>query len=70
MDDDIKWTTEGEEVKEVEVEGLENKTERGLAFLDTLSIINENGSIKTRVHRKENIHGPIPQFPEQSPLGT
>ena len=52
VDDDIKWT-EGEEVKEVEVEGLENKTERGLAFLDTLSIMNENGSIKTRVHRKQ-----------------
>ena len=47
VDDDIKWTTEGEVVKEVEVEGLENKTERGLAFLDTLSVVNEDGSIKT-----------------------
>ena len=28
VDDDIKWTTEGEVVKEVEVKGLENKTER------------------------------------------
>ena len=36
VDDDVKWTTEGEVVKEVEV-GLENKTERGLAFLDMLS---------------------------------
>ena len=53
VDDDIKWTTEGEVVKEVEVEGLENKTERGLAFLDTLSVVNEDGSIKTRVYRKE-----------------
>ena len=26
VDDDIKWTTKGEVVKEVEVEGLENKT--------------------------------------------
>ena len=49
----FKWMTEGEVVKEVEVEGLENKTERGLAFLDTLSIVNEDGSIKTRVYRKE-----------------
>ena len=47
VDDDIKWTTEGEVVKEVDVEGLENKTERGLAFLDTLSVVNEDGSIKT-----------------------
>ena len=38
---------------EVEVEGLENKTERGLAFLDTLSVINEDGLIKTRMYRKE-----------------
>ena len=31
-----------------EIEGLENKNERGLAFLDTLSVINEHGTIKTR----------------------
>ena len=53
VDDDIKWTTEGEVVKEIEVEGLEKKTERGLAFLDMLSIVNEDGSIKTRVYSKE-----------------
>ena len=53
VDDDIKWTTEGEVVEEVEVEGLENKTERGLAFLDMLSVVNEDTSIKTRVYRKE-----------------
>ena len=47
VDDDIKWTTEGEVMKEVEVQGLENKTERGLAFLDTLSVVNEDGLIKT-----------------------
>ena len=39
VDEDIKWTTEGEVVKEVEVEGMENRMERGLAFLDTLSAI-------------------------------
>ena len=55
---------------EVEVEGLENKTERGLAFLDTLSVINEDGLIKTRMYRKEKAQGPIPQLPEHSPLGT
>ena len=68
VDDDIKWTTEGEEVKEVEVEGLENKTERGLAFLDTLSIINENGSIKTRVHRKETYMDQYLNFQSNHPL--
>ena len=68
VDDDIKWTTEGEEVKEVEVEGLENKTERGLAFLDTLSIINENGSIKTRVHRKETYMDQCLNFQSNHPL--
>ena len=49
MDENIKWTTEEKVVKEVEAEGLENKTERGLEFLDTLTVINEDGSIKTRV---------------------
>ena len=53
VDEDIKWTTEGEVVKEVEVEGMENRMERGLAFLDTLSVINEDGKIKTRVYSKE-----------------
>ena len=33
MDKEIKWTTEGEVVKEIE--GLQNRTERGLTFLDT-----------------------------------
>ena len=36
----IKWTTEGEVAKGTE--GLENRTERGLTFLDALSVINEN----------------------------
>ena len=59
VDEDNKWTTEGE-VKEVEVEGMENRMERGLAFLDMLSVINEDGTINTRVYRKRNAHGPIP----------
>ena len=51
VDEDIKWTIDGDVVKELE--GLENKTERGLAFLDTMSVINEDGTIKTRVYRKD-----------------
>ena len=42
VDEDIKWTTEGEEVKEVEQQGIEHKCERSLAFLDTLSVINHD----------------------------
>ena len=49
-DEDIKCTT-GEVVKEIE--GVENRTERWLAFLDTLSVINEDGMIKTQVYRKD-----------------
>ena len=48
-DEDIKWTKEGEVVKEIE--GLENRTERGLPFLDTLSVINEDRTIKTPVYK-------------------
>ena len=43
VDEDIKWMTEGDVVKEVEVKGLENRMERGLEFLDMLSLINEDG---------------------------
>ena len=68
VDDDIKWTTEGEVVKEVEVEGLENKTERGLAFLDMLSVVNEDGSIKTRVYRKETHMDQYLNFQSNHPL--
>ena len=49
MDDDTKWTT----VREVEVELVcdegEKKVERTLAFLDTLSVLNEDGTIRMRV---------------------
>ena len=68
MDEDIKLTAEGEVLKEVEVEGLENKMERGLAFLDTLSVINEDGSIKTRVYRKETHTDQYLNFQSNHPL--
>ena len=55
-------------MKEVEIEGLESKTERGLAFLDTLSVINEDGSIKTRVHRKETHTDQYLNFQSNHPL--
>ena len=46
MGEYIKWMIEGEVGKEVEAEGLGKWMERGLAFLDTLSVISEDGSIK------------------------
>ena len=37
-----------------DIEALENRTVRGLAFLDTLSvIINKDGTINTQVYRKD-----------------
>ena len=53
IDDDIKWTTEGEVHQEAEVEDMEKNVEQCLALLDTLSVINEDSAICTRVFRKE-----------------
>ena len=55
-------------VKEVEVERMENRMESGLAFLDTLSVINEDYTIKTRVYRKEMHTDQILNFQSNHPL--
>ena len=43
LDDNIKWTTEGE---------VEGEVDGELAFLDCCTIRKEDGSIKTKVYRK------------------
>jgi hypothetical protein len=45
VDKDIKWTREEEVVTQLAGEGA--RTERALAFLDTWSVIGEDGSVKT-----------------------
>ena len=64
IDDDIKWTTEGE----VETHSEDNNTERALAFLDTWSVINEDGTIKTRVYRKVTHTDQYLNFESNHPL--
>ncbi len=49
MDDDIKWTTEGEIhtiLVSCEREGVAVRVERSLAFLDAWSLIKDDGSIR------------------------
>ena len=43
-------------MREVEVEGGEKKTERELVFLHTLSVLNVDNTIKTKVYQLPSIH--------------
>ena len=60
VDDDIKWTMEGEVVTEVLLEGSDTsreedasvKVERALTFLDTWTLVESCGSISTRSSEK------------------
>ena len=51
------------------VEDMEKKVERCLAFLETLSVINEDGTVRTRVFRKETHTDQYLNFDSNHPLG-
>ena len=68
IDEDIKWMTEGEVEQEIEVEDMEKKVERCLAFLDTLSVINDDVTIRTRVFRKATHTDQYLNFDRNHPL--
>ena len=52
IDDDFKWTTEGEVITHTPGEEEVNIS-RALAFLNTWSVGKENGSIKNKMYPKE-----------------
>lgn len=53
IDEHINWTTEGEAEGTEEKDGIERE-ERTLAFLDSVTVLQEDDSINTRVFRKES----------------
>ena len=59
LDPYIKWTTEGESTKD---------SERTLPFLDTVSVIQPDGTITTRVFHKETHTDQYLNFQSNSPL--
>ena len=68
INDDIKWTREGEVQQEIEAKDMEKKVERCLAFLDTLSVIDDDGTIRTRVFRKATHTDQYLNFNSNHPL--
>ena len=59
IDEDIKWTTEGETL---------HGEERTLAFLDTMSVVHDDGHISTRVYRKDTHTDQYLNFESNHPL--
>ena len=67
IDELINWTTEGEVEAIVEKDEVEKK-ERTLAFLDTVTVLQKDGSINTRVFRKETHTNQYSNFDSKHPL--
>jgi hypothetical protein len=63
LDEHIKWTTEGE--TQAEKDGI---SERQIPFLDTLSVVDEEGRINTRVYRKTTHTDQYLNFSSNHPL--
>ena len=61
IDDDIKRTQKGQSAHSERYEkvNISNRAERALGFLDTCSVINDDGSIKDKVYRKRDPYGPV-----------
>ena len=72
VDADIKWTTEGEVemmiTEDADEEIVWDRVERALAFLETWSVISPDGSIKTKVFRKEAHTDQYRNFTSNHPL--